>query len=167
MTTPQFRLSEDRKNILYNFPIEPNVYRYNIENKKNEVFGGEPKLNDKAQSTIASPVNKEDSKSIDRKLLHYLQNIRYYPLVQDVNKRFYFRAYIEPLTKTEKGFDDPNKRRRYLTIFDSQFNVINTLSLNDRNYSLNDIFSTKEGLYIPCPNGKNIIRFKLFKFRTI
>jgi len=69
------------------------------------------------------------------------------------------------MTNEEEANDLSNKKR-FLSIFDINFNFIKMVDLNDRNYVLQGAFTTKAGLYIPVVGSENILQFKLFKFKN-
>lgn len=168
MVAPQFIRTIDEKTILFNFPIEPNIYKYDIASIETKVYGGIPPKIKGGTDYIAPPMNEGDSRNDDRKLLHYIESCNYYKVLPEKNGRGYFRIHSDPMKyiNADGSVNDINQKKRFLTIYDSAFNLISTLDLNDRSYALPGAFTTLNGLYLPVtPANGNSLLFKVFKFK--
>lgn len=168
MVAPQFSTTSDGNAIIFNFPIEPNIYKYDFTTGKTVVFGGKPISVDTGNNFIANSLDSKLSRNDDKKLLHYIENCNYYKVIPDQNGKGYYRIHNTPMQymTTTGDVNDFSHKKRYLSIFDNNFNLINNLSLNDRNYALQGAFTTTQGFYLPVLGNDNVIMFKLFKFKN-
>ena len=157
-------VSFDGSNIITSFPIEPNIYVHNIKNKKDTVFGGYPNFKN-VKSPLAEPLDIKDHFNDDKKLKNYLESISYGKVIPSVKGEMYFRVMSMGLSGKDRENHDFQKRKLYLIIYDNNFDIVKTLSLNDQSYVVEGAFATEKGLFFPCPNSAGTLRFKLFTFK--
>lgn len=157
------------KYIIYNFPIESDIYRIDISTNKNERHGGKSKYTENKASMLNSPFTFEEAER------HKIENIHFYEIQYDKAHNVYYRLHVDKtdFSKTNNTFSLYQKKQPYLQVFDEDFKVINEIALAKNRYNyINNWVCTKDGLLIsvvsdPLIDEQNeIFLFDIFALRN-
>jgi len=142
--------------IIYNYPIESNIHRIDLETKKDLSFGGKSRF---TENLCKKMDRKSGYNSAER---HKIENIHFFEINYNKSLDIYYRFHVGA-AEYQNGvdfFDLYQKKHLYLMIFDNKFRIINETMLNDNRYSLINAWgSLKHGIYIytrPQINPKTI-----------
>ncbi len=146
------------------FPIEPNLYTYDLLKKELKAFGGSKIGND----SLAKPLKWDAFEDEDQKMRHYWESPFYGPLLYDRTDNLYYRLNLRAMNYIAKNgvFPSFNDKQKALTIFNKQLEIIGEIALNDPNYFIQGAFVTPAGLHIPYYSDKTHLSFKVFKFKV-
>ncbi|MEJ5995947.1 DUF4221 family protein [Pedobacter sp. Du54] len=156
-------LTSIQENLIVSFPIDPNIYVYNENSKKLKVYGGSPDF--KSSNPIPLPLDPKFIDDADKKMMHLFENINYGKIISEADGRLHYRVIKSALTGEDKIKHDFSKRKNSLVVYNSKFEIVKVLDLNDYKYVVDAAFAIKDNLYIPCIRGANNLRFKVFKFK--
>ena len=154
--------------LIYNFPAEPNVYVYNLNNKEQSIYGGKSKYFNTpvAQSLLRSEFDGS------RLLEHWVKNPAYLEIIPDKYKNLYYRIQAHPISYLNIE-NEPNTwldKEFSLTIFDQKFQIIDEIKLDNRIYYPKEAFVTSEGIWISKETSNNVnneegvIEYDVFSF---
>lgn len=156
-------LTSVQENLIVSFPIDPNIYVYNENSKMLKVYGGSPDF--KGSNPIPLPLDPKFIDDADKKMMHLFENINYGKIISEADGRLHYRIIKSGLTGEDKVKHDFSKRKNFLLVYNSKFEIVKLLDLNDHRYVADAAFAIKDNLYIPCIRGVNNLRFKVFKFK--
>lgn len=156
-------LTPVQENLIVSFPIDPNIYVYNENSKTLKVYGGSPDF--KNSNPIPLPLDPKFIDDADKKMMHLFENINYGKIISEADGRLHYRIIKSGLTGEDKIKHDFSKRKNFLVVYNSKFEIVKVLDLNDHKYVVDAAFAIKDNLYIPCIRGANNLRFKVFKFK--
>lgn len=141
--------------INYNFPITSNVYRINIENSKRIYSEGKSKYTDNLVSELSMPYDFDQA---DR---HILENVHFFELEYDKKRNLYYRFHLNKIKSKDraKSREEYNTKEIFLTIFDSDLNLIDEIQLESGVYNyLNCWGVLNSGLFIVKDNEIDILK---------
>lgn len=139
-----------KNDILYNFPINSNIYKINIETGKEFSFGGQSKYTSNVVSELCMPYTFQDADK------HLVENVHFFEIQYDPEKDIYYRLHLDKVnfsTETKSNLLY-NSKDIYLTIFNKNFEIIYENKLDSETYSYlnswgilsNRLFITKDNL---------------------
>lgn len=157
-----------KNDILYNFPINSNIYKINIETGKEYSFGGKSKYTSNTVSELCMPYTFQDADK------HLIENIHFFEIQYDPEKDIYYRLHLD---KTNYSTDIKsnllyNSKDMYLTIFNKNFEIIYENKLESKIYCYlnswgilnNKLFITKDNL---LNEDKDFDSFELDLFEPV
>lgn len=163
------RLVTDRGHI-YTFEQDPNIYIYDKSKKEIMVKGGKSKF-----QTETIPYFSKTIKFSKDKEMAYLRTVPSYgKLLYNPYKNLFYRFFKQgQASKNKEGlYNTELDKYESLMIFDSDFNVLNEISLERYKYFSNFSFVIKDGLLIPDKdfydslNNSNSLKFHLISIKT-
>jgi hypothetical protein len=152
--------------IVYNFVYESNIYRYTRSNGTIEVYGGTVA----GVNPLAKTFNGEsDNQSLS---IHALENPHYFRLLHDSEKHLYYRPVWKQIDYEDSNglFNSFVDKELLISVFDSQFRLLDNLQLPKNTYSIHRWFVSKNGLALSPthPSSKfmneNTLEFHIFSF---
>lgn len=163
--SPNITFSDN--NILYNYPIESNIYTINLFDKTKHIYGGKSKYTDNIVQRLTKNTELLDAEK------HKIENIHFYEVIYNSKLNLYFRMHVDKneFYPNEDAFMQFNKKNRYLMIFNSNFELIYEDKLPSDRYSIiNSWCSVKEGLlmfvnnyFLDSTSEENTILFDVIK----
>jgi hypothetical protein len=135
--------------ILYNFPIESNVYVIDVETGNNMVYGGKSQYTDNEVGSLNFPYDLEQANR------HIIENVHFFELNYDPVNDVYYRLHLNRTeSDVSRDFEDIyNYKEMYLTVFNSEFEVVNESKLDDFTYNYRNCWGiTGKGLFIAKSN---------------
>lgn len=132
-------------NIIYNYPINSNIYTINIESGEQHSFGGQSKYTDNLAKKTTSPLTFE---SADRNLI---ESVHFFNILYNKSHDVYYRLHLggDDYHVKESTHTQFSSKPIYLMLFDNEFNVINEIVLEKSKY---DYFTSwgmlNSGLYL-------------------
>lgn len=129
-------LSYNNGKIIYGFPVESNIYTYELQTKKTEAFGGSSKYSS----------NLEDLKRSENEEFR-LTGTWFNRLVFDSKNQLYLRTHwgSQPFYSNDMTENSASTKPGYVMIFDIDFNVIEEIKIPNE-YWLEDSFLFSNGL---------------------
>lgn len=120
-----------QNDILYNFPINSNIYKINIETGKESSFGGQSKYTSNTSSELCMPYSFQDADK------HLIENVHFFEIQYEPQKDIYYRLHLDKAvfsTNTQSNLLYDSKDL-YLTIFNKNFEIIYENKLDNKTYS--------------------------------
>ncbi|MDR2920265.1 MAG: DUF4221 domain-containing protein [Tannerella sp.] len=136
-------------NILYNLPIESNVYAIDIETGKNSVYGGKSRCTKNEVDELNLPYDFEQANR------HYCNNVHFFEINYDPVNDFYYRLHLGEIAydATQDFESILNKKDIYLMVFNNKFEVINETKLYDQRYGFRNCWGvSSQGFFITKSN---------------
>lgn len=131
--------------VIFNYPIESDIYRMNLETHRTERYGGKSKFTENIAHTLSSNFSFEDAER------HKIENVHFFEVNKNVKKNIYYRLHLDKQSFDNKNiFEQYLSKQFYLTIFDDNFQVINEIHLNkQQKYShINSWGCINDGFFI-------------------
>lgn len=148
--------------LVYNFPINSNVYVLDIESGKTYSYGGQSCFTPNRVAELKMPY---DLATADR---HMLENVHFYEMRYDRARKLYYRLHVGSASyDAQKGLPELySKKHLYLTVFDHEFRVLNELDLGADIYNYFNFWTVAQsglliGKKVQMPDEKEMI-FDLF-----
>ncbi|MDR1330755.1 MAG: DUF4221 domain-containing protein [Tannerella sp.] len=135
--------------IIYNFPIESNVYEIDLASGRETVHGGKSRYTPNEVSRLKMPYSFEDG---DR---HMIENVHFYEVAYDAARDVYYRLHLgaTEYDATADVYTLYNRKSMYLTVFNRRFEVIGEMRLDDRRYNYRNCWGVLgRGLFIATDN---------------
>lgn len=159
-----FEFTQSNDKLLTVFPVLSSLFIFNLTDNSTQVIGGEP-------SVGASRTDLLDWQSCnvdDVKMRHYVENVQFHKLIYDSYRDLYYRFHHGDAKskKADGTFKTINDKDQMLTVFNSSFEIIEEIKLDDRRYPILNVFVGQKGLYINAPINENCLRFRILKFST-
>lgn len=132
-------------NIIYNYPINSNIYTINIESGEQHSFGAQSKYTDNRAKKTTSPLTFE---SADRNLI---ESVHFFNILYNKSHDVYYRLHLGEgdYHVKENTHTQFSSKPIYLMLFDNEFNVIDEIGLEKLKY---DYFTSwgmlNSGLYL-------------------
>ena len=139
----------NERSILYNFPIESNIYVIDLASEVMSVFGGKSSYTANSVSKLTMPY---DFSQADR---HLCENVHFFEVLYDPIKKVYYRLHFDRIDYDFSANVYPLlfSKNMYLTVFNDKLEVVDETKL-DRNkygiYSCWGVFS--QGFFIGKDN---------------
>ena len=131
--TPNVTFSDD--NILYNYPIESNIYTIDLEDNSKHTYGGKSRYTKNTVHRLSKNADFVNSE------IHKVENVHFYEIIYNPVLDLYFRLHIDRNDFIQN--QDPqsigiqfNKKDRYLMIFNSKFEIVYEGKLQPDRYSV-------------------------------
>ena len=149
--------------VVYNFPINSNIYSIDINTKEEKSYGGRSKYTSNLVSELEMPYD------VPAAYKHLLENVHFFELQYDNWRDVYYRLHlgnIECGRKTDFMNLYPTKNL-YLTTFNSAFEIINEMDLGEGQYDYWNYWGImKDGFFIVknllSSDDENIFQFDIF-----
>ena len=141
--------------VYYGFPVESNIYAYNLTNGQTEIIGAKS-----AYSTNYSLPYTQNPSYNFRNEGTWFNKLNTYP-----GKPFFYRTHWgsqNKLTANGKPTDALTKPG-YVMFFDSKMRIVKEIRL-DKDCYLEGSFATDEGVYFWAKGGKNENEMKLCRY---
>ena len=149
--------------IIYNFPFESNIYTVDIETGKKQAFGGKSKFTDNVVSHISGSFSFEMAER------HKVENIHFFEILYNSAKNVYYRLHVgkSEFIDGEDIFKLYNRKKMYIMVFDSNFNIINETELMpNKYYYINNWGMMSDGLFIASiPADENKYEYDIFSIQ--
>ena len=135
--------------ILYNLPVESNIYVIDIETGENNIYGGKSKFTENKVDKLSLPYDFEQAN------IHISENVHFFEVNHEPVKDVYYRLHFG---KTEfdatRDFESIfNIKEIYLTVFNNKFEVINETRLEAQKYYFRNCWgTTSKGFYMTRSN---------------
>lgn len=147
--------------IVYNFPIESNIYTYNLYTGDTHKFG--------AKSVFSNNLVEPYSENQDRNT-HLVKSTIFLKTIYDPYKKLFYRIHWGNCENKNNSMElnTLSHKPLYLMVFDQDFNVLKEIKLEDNKYLPFGYFLTDEGLFISSghPNNEDVdfnkLQFDLF-----
>jgi len=161
---PNVTFSDDL--IIYNYPIESNIYTINMNDNSKQTHGGKSKNT----KNIVHRLPKNTVLNAER---HKIENVHFFEIAYNPLLNLYFRIHVDRNDYTHDI--DPFylfcKKDMYLMIFNSKFEVVYESKLPSNRYSIIMSWCTvKEGLLMMVNNcffnaetGEDTITFDILE----
>jgi hypothetical protein len=148
------------KSILYNFPIESNIYVIDIESGENSVWGGKSQYTPNMVKKLRSPYEFYEA---DR---HINENVHFFEILYDPIKDIYYRLHLSNIEYNAEINSDSLyfSKTMYIMVFNNNFEIINETKLDKEKYNYLHFWGMlNSGLFIAKDNlfYKNIDYEKL------
>lgn len=132
--------------ILYNYPIEANIYTINLDDDSKHTYGGKSKYTKNTVARLSSNTNITDAER------HKIENVHFYEIIYNSNLNLYFRFHVDKndFFPNEDGFIQFNKKDLYLMVFNEEFEIVNESKLVQNRYSIINSW---------CPVSKGLLIF--------
>ena len=135
--------------ILYNFPIESNIYVIDLESGKSSVFGGKSRYTSNSVNKLKTPFSFSEGNR------HIYENVHFFELLYDGVNNLYYRLH---LSDTEYEADTEfealyQSKTMYLTVFNHKFEIINETRLEEKKYNYRNFWGMlNNGFFIGTNN---------------
>ncbi|MDR2909961.1 MAG: DUF4221 family protein [Bacteroidales bacterium] len=131
--TPNVTFSDDK--IVYNYPIESNIYTIDLEDNSKHTYGGKSRYTKNTVNKLSGNAGFFSAE------IHKIENVHFYEIVYNPVLDLYFRLHIDrnDFLKTQDAQDAGiqfNKKGRYLMIFNSKFEIVYEGKLPSDRYSV-------------------------------
>ena len=135
--------------ILYNFPVESNIYVLDIESGKTSVYGGKSRFTPNQVSKLIMPYSFEQANR------HLCENVHFYEILYEPEKDIYYRLHSGRI-----DFDSHidfyslvYSKEIFLTVFNNKFEIINETKLDRQKYNIFNCWGvTGKGFFIGKDN---------------
>ena len=120
------------KAILYNFPIESNIYVIDIESGKGSAFGGKSQYTTNSVKKLQSPFSFTDGNR------HIHENVHFFELLYDSTNDRYYRLHLGSNVDYNDKMDFESlyhSKTMYLMVFNNEFEIINETKLDKERYN--------------------------------
>lgn len=151
--------------IVYNFPISSNIYSIDIKTKKEAAYGGRSNFTSNCVSELVMPYDFQVANK------HLLENVHFFELQYDRWRNVYYRLHLGDVEYiNKKDFNDIyNDKKIYITVFNSDFEVINETDLGAETYNYFNFWGViGNGFFIVKDNiesdEENMFQFDLFGY---
>jgi hypothetical protein len=138
--------------IIYNFPVESNIYVIDIESGKTSVYGGKSRHTSNEVAKLKTNFDMSDGER------HINENVHFFDILHDPVKNAYYRLHLDGIeysTQTDFRTLYLNKDM-YLMTFNEKFEVINETKLDSRKYNYFNCWEMlSKGLFIAKDNELN------------
>lgn len=165
MNAPNITFSDT--DIIYNYPIESNIYTIALHDGSKHVYGG------KSKYTENSVLGMSGKPSINDTERHKIENVHFYELVYNPTHDLYFRLHVDrsDFYPNQNAFVQFNKKDLYLMIFNHKFEVVYEDKLPSNRYSIIESWcSVEKGLlmfvdnyFLNIPQEEETILFDVIK----
>lgn len=157
-----FEFTQAKDQLLTVFPVTPSLYVFSLTGSSTEIIGGEPSIS----ALRTDPLEYRSCNEDDVKMRHYVENIQFHKLLYDPYRDLYYRFHHGDAKskKTDGTFKTINDKDQILTVFNSSFEIIKEVNLDDRRYPLLNTFVGPKGLYLNAPINEHCLRFRIFNF---
>ena len=135
--------------ILYNLPIESNIYVIDIETGENNIYGGKSKFTENEVGKLILPYDFEQANR------HICENIHFFEVNYDPIKNVYYRLHSGKIAfdATQDFESILNKKELYLTVFNNKFEIINETKLETQKYNFRNCWGiTSQGFFMTRGN---------------
>lgn len=162
MTKPNVTFNDDK--IIYNYPIEANIYVLDLNTGENHVHGGKSKYTE-------NMAHKKSSSDSPEK--YDVENLHFYEVMYIPKYDLYCRLHLNGIEY------DVNKNREelynskdiFLTVFNSKFEIVNEIKLPSRRYSYltawcplyNGFLIFANNYYLDASASENNILFDIYE----
>ena len=139
----------NERSILYNFPIESNIYLIDIESEKMSVFGGKSSNTSNEVSQLTLPYDFSDA---DR---HLCENVHFFELLYEPKKEVYYRLHFDRIDYDASAdvYSLLFSKQMYLTVFNDKMEVINETKLDRNKYGIYNCWGVlSQGFFIAKDN---------------
>jgi len=147
--------------IIYNLPIESNIYVIDIETGKSNIYGGKSKYTKNEVDKLNLPYDFEQGNR------HISENVHFYELNHDPFRDVYYRLHsdIAEFDATQDFESLLNKKELYLTVFNNKFEVINETKTDTQKYIFRNCWGiTSKGFFMTRGNMfYNDVNFEQFQ----
>lgn len=154
--------------IIYNFPINSNIYKISIETGKESSFGGQSQYTANMASELSMPYTFQDADK------HMIENIHFFEVQYDAGKDVYYRLHLDKANYSTdiKSNQLYSGKEMYLTVFNNRFETIYEGKLEGKTYSYhnswgivsNKLFITKDNM---LNDNKKPDSFEMDLFETV
>jgi len=127
---PNVTFSDDY--IIYNYPIESNIYTLNLNDNSKKTFGGKSKYTKNSVHKLSKNTDFDDAER------HKIENVHFFEITYNHVLDLYFRLHVDrnDYLKNENTFVQFNKKNMYLMVFNNKFEVIYENQLSSNRYSI-------------------------------
>ena len=128
--SPNITFSDTK--IIYNYPIESNIYTINLNDKSKQIYGGKSKFT----ANVAERLTK-NTEILDAEK-HKIENIHFFEMVYNPSLNLYFRLHVDKneYFPNKDAFVQFNEKDLYLTIFNNKFEILSETKLRSNRYSI-------------------------------
>lgn len=165
MTKPNITFNDNK--ILYNFPIESNIYVLDLKTGENHIYGGSSKYTENTAHKDPSLHSFEASQKYDVENLHFYE-VMYIPKY-DLYCRLHLNGIEFDVNKNREELY--NSKDIFLTVFNSKFEVVNEIKLPSKRYSYltawcplnNGFLIFANNYYLDASASENNILFDIYE----
>jgi hypothetical protein len=138
--------------IIYNFPVESNIYVINIESGKTSVHGGKSRYTSNEVSKLKTNFDMSEGER------HINGNVHFFDILYDPLKNIYYRLHLDGIEYNARtDFRTLYLSKDiYLMVYNERFEVINETKLDSRKYNYFNCWGMlSKGLFIAKDNALN------------
>lgn len=162
MQSPNVTFNDNK--IIYNYPIESNIYVLDLETSKNSIYGGRIKYTEN--------IARKNSSSVG--FLRYdIENLHFYEVMYIPKYDLYCRLHLNGVEfDVNKNREELyNSKDIFLTVFNSKFEVVNEIKLPSKRYSYltawcplnNGFLIFANNYYLDASTSENNILFDIYE----
>ncbi|MDR2775169.1 MAG: DUF4221 domain-containing protein [Tannerella sp.] len=140
------------KTIIYNFPVESNIYVINIESGKTSIHGGKSRHTSNEVSKLKTNFDMPEGER------HINENVHFFDILHDPLKNIYYRLHLDRIEyNAQTDFRTLYLSKDiYLMVYNEKFEVINETKLDSRKYNYFNCWGMlSNGLFIAKDNALN------------
>lgn len=137
--------------ILYNFPIESNIYRISLDTDKETIHGGQSKYTPNQASRCKTPFTLPEGGR------HSVENVHFYEVSYDKTKKMYYRLHAgkSVMVGDNEFFKAYQTKPLYLMFFDQDLRVVDEIELENDIYSYITSWGVVDGSFFMTKNHWN------------
>lgn len=164
---PSVELKHQNNKITVSYEFSNEIVYYDYKVKALRFVDYNPTLTPKS---VKSPnISVGSMEQIIKELKHFYEQVKYYPPVWDIESKQYFRLSTKTIFAEENKenskatYGETQEIKVFLTVFDSEFNLLSELEIEELSDFDNDYF-TKDGklwLFINLDDEMGFVRISL------
>jgi len=127
---PNVTFSDDL--IIYNYPIESNIYTINLNDDSKQTFGAKSKYTKNIVHKMTKNTGYDDAER------HKIENVHFFEIVYNPVLDLYFRLHVDrnDFSQDMDPFNQFCKKDMYLMIFNKKFEIVHEGKLPSNRYSI-------------------------------
>lgn len=153
-------MSWDGDSLIYNFRHDPNIYIYDLNRDKTDIFDGRSRYT----KNSANPINWSQCDDVSLKMDHSMISVNFERIIRDPYRKLSYRFHRKELPENGNVQDYIfSDKKLFISIFDNGMAKTGEMIIDSRPYPSHVSFAGKDGLYVSAPSGENTLSFHVFK----
>ncbi|MDR0699957.1 MAG: DUF4221 domain-containing protein [Tannerella sp.] len=140
------------KTVIYNFPVESNIYVIDLESGKTSIYGGKSRYTSNEVSKLGPNFDMSGGEK------HINENVHFFDILHDPLRNTYYRLHLDGIEyNAQTDFRTTYlSKDLYLMVYNEKFEVINETKLDSRKYNYFNCWGMlSKGLFIAKDNELN------------
>ena len=154
--------------LIYNFPIESNIYAYDFFTQQTQIHGGKSRNSENLVPAFREQ-NMEEEEAWNK---HAIESTTFFRILHDPYRKLFYRFHWGNIDYqvSENHFSSFIDKPLYLMVFNEDFEVLDEIQLTPQTHAPYTWFVTKDGLHInlshPVYKGleEDKLKIEVFKF---